>query len=106
MTVLPTSASAQATKWTVIGPRAGPAASERRLAVGVVRVPGEPRSLPVIGPCEVRKEGSQRLEGLSVVIAGRASHVCTPDWATWCNHAGMLVELVHGTHPLRRTAMK
>jgi hypothetical protein len=55
---------------------------ERCLGVGVVRVPGEPRSLPLVGPCEVRKESSQRLEGLSVVIAGRANHACTQDWPT------------------------
>ncbi len=39
-------------------------------------VPGAPRSFSLVGPCEVRQEGSQRLEGRSVVIAGRANHVC------------------------------
>jgi hypothetical protein len=55
---------------------------ERHLAVGVVRVPGEPRSFPLGGPCEVRKEGSQRLEGLGVVVAGRANHMCIQEWPT------------------------
>jgi hypothetical protein len=55
---------------------------ERHLAVGVVRVPGEPRSFPLVGPCEVRKEGSQRLEGLSVVMAGGANHVRIQEWPT------------------------
>jgi len=55
---------------------------ERHLAIGVVRVPGEPRSFPLVGPCEVRKEGSQCLEGLSVVMAGRANHVCIQEWPT------------------------
>ena len=55
---------------------------ERHLAVGDVRVPGEPHSFPLVGPCEVREEGSQRLEGLSVVTAGRANHVCIQEWPT------------------------
>ena len=67
---------------------------ERHLAVGVVRVPGEPRSFPLVGPCEVRKEGSQRLEGLRVVIAGRASHVRIQQRPTRCRD---LVR-VHGIH--------
>ena len=33
-------------------------------------------SFPLVGPCKIRKEGSQRLEGLSLVIAGSANHVC------------------------------
>jgi hypothetical protein len=55
---------------------------ERHLAVGVVCVRGEPRSFPLVGPCEVRKEGSQRLEGLSVVMAGWANHVRIQEWPT------------------------
>ena len=51
-------------------------------AASAVRVQGEPRSFSLVGPCEVRQEGSQRLEGLIVVIAGRANHVCTQEWPT------------------------
>ena len=32
--------------------------------------------IPLVGPCEVCKEGSQRLEGLGVGIAARANHLC------------------------------
>jgi hypothetical protein len=55
---------------------------ERHLAVGVVRVPGERRSFPLVGLCEVRKEGPQCLKGLSAVIAARANHVCIQEWPT------------------------
>jgi hypothetical protein len=67
---------------------------ERHLAVGALRVPSAPRSFPLVGPCKVRKEGSQRLEGLRVVIAGSANHVCTQEWPTRCRD---LVR-VHGIH--------
>jgi hypothetical protein len=67
---------------------------ERHLAVGVLRVPGEPRSLPLVGPCEVRKECSQRLEGLRAVIVSRTNHMCTQEWPTRCRD---LVR-VHGIH--------
>jgi hypothetical protein len=55
---------------------------EHHLAVGVVRVPVERRSFPLVGPGEVREEGSQRPEGLTVVIAGRANHLCIQEWPT------------------------
>lgn len=56
-------------------PAESPSHEVQRVKVGQL-VPGEPHSFPLVGPCEVRKEGPQRLEGLSVVIAARANHVC------------------------------
>lgn len=65
----------------LIEPRSGLRA-EPDPAVGVVRVSAEPRSFALVGPCEVGEECSQRLEGRSVVIAGRTSHACTQEWPT------------------------